>query len=438
MRKRVLIRIVTPVVMVGFAAFSLWIGSRSSPLHISPDEVRFAYEVNDVSADLESFVIDEDSTLSLRATALTYPSQARPTWRDPESLDAIDNQQLLEIGVSEDLLEAVIGQESPVLSLLFQVKGDPPFVRAATTNVVDQRTKCRVAWNDIRIDKQPRSGEWAVVPIPIGIWHDTPVWVEIEFLSSKNTVTRPLEYDDRTGYWRTGITQTEDARLRADFTEVNSMRTSGKRVPTKMTEAYEHARTGANYVGRYGGDLPDRFCGIRLNGDDKAVIWITTGDEPLEPQTLFARPPLFTSSIGALEKWRSFSSAQPKVDFIKAEAVHYRDVRRIAFALPGLPDMPNKSDSANLFDIRIPEVSTQNPRLVAARATMTWVSSEPLVLENEVLFQNLTPYRLLCANASPGEQFHLNRNVISSNTDDTTWLTRVKQWWQRRDPNLFQ
>lgn len=378
-KRRLILTIrILPIFLAGLTVAYLVFKEGETPLHSSATAVRQTIpqaESNPVSLG--------DSEFTLRAFALRIRGRPEATvWRDPESLEPVAPQQLLDEGASTPSLRIDEWIDAPVLALLIEAGGDLKFVHAVEPEIFDARTGSKVSFPTDKIETETCLGSWTTVRTRLGIWHDTPLVVAVD------VAHEPLD------------------SLTVDPDEWRSWR----RKAHSFQMAREHVANQSD---------PDvKGVGVFLQGGSSCA-WFPDA---------------------ANSKRETFLEWMRKEGFERVELLRYRKTSVVRFKIAGLPDMPNGREIENLFEVRIPKISTEERARIAARAVeldlkvKKWPVRSRNKLTNWENYENVSPYELLESHSEklhPPASFRVARDgrTLIEEPRKPDFLERVSAWW---------
>lgn len=430
-----------------------------APLWSSPTEKRARYEmissryVAPTEQTSPRFELGDDRVAVLEAFALTHPGAPDPPpWRDPVSLAEIAPQQLQDRGALPFLLKARRSLQSPVLSLLFRAEGSLLVPHLDATEARDARTDATVSWDGPDVNREMNANGWTQIAIPLGIWHDTPLQLHLNFVASEQKLL-PLEFTEETK-----VFSIMDP-FHAEISERETVRKDGMfaGLSIAMRRAVKSGKKEATYVGQFSKSRESPGFFLRGAESEYTAIWKNQPKMDVRGTLSRADPLMFQFQFGAGQD----------TNIRSIEAIHQSGISKFVFEIPGLPEMPNPRHIENLFDVWIPKealsidplktvtratelfqlptYNTSHGRWPESRGDMENYQSAYLILSSHSLCQpehDLTAYEYL-------ETFVLSKNpdvnyVVKRDShhleaiERRNWKQSVQDWWNQRVPNWLQ
>lgn len=417
--------------MLGATIFS-WM-YRRPPLHSSPTEDRnFRHPTGRKYASHPDFsfssgkpVIDNrmkmgaSGAVTVHAVALSVPGWTSNTiWRDPTSLDEIQQLQLSELGAPDWLLEGEKSGRGPVLSLLLQAEAPLAVVRARFTRAIDVRTNTPIHRLDETVEYEVNEGRWTRLAIPLSIWHDTElkIWLPMlggePFEQSIGAKLAPMNLDE-------GATDLQFAD------------------PSRFSISPEflvgHLKTSRNRAHR------------GLIGRNSSGVYRTEWFWPSEPRDEVNLQTMREAPTRHRNKEAFAIGFGPGLTAETYSWIYLPDVHLFELQIPKLPEMPNGRDVENLFDVWIPEITTDDPfRAVTGAVELLDYSSTVSAMYPlpalEATYSDITPYELLHRVPEQWEsrpKFVSGRFVLFAEAY-VPWHSRLKTWIIEKRDGLFQ
>lgn len=369
-----------------------------------------------------------DTRIHFEAISLSIPGMRDGPWREPENLAELGDQQL----------PAPVGWgESPVLNLLFRAEGPEHFAaHASEVWTFDSRTSARIGVSvygspgfEMNMSEDESGRNWTLLSIPVGIWHDTPVDVTLEW-GAGIPILSQLDPMQCTTAWFLDV---GDARIHAFIDPTFDTMLDQNRTWRETREArLEPGSAKTHWFGMLDLDQPnDSRFGLAIRAEGQTE-WV------------------FEWFEGARSRWDrlGFSTAQarglrfsgtPK----EVAALRLPDSFPARLRIPGMPDMPNGRDIENLFDVRIPEVTTEDASEVVARAT----ELNRIYFDHEIETHPLTRFKKLEAHELLQRVRKIEEVdfvvdtagfVLRPVPHEPTFLERSKKWWNERVPDWLQ
>lgn len=294
----------------------------------------FAELKNQPAAVDATFHFEERLSISLKAICVTVPGSANEIWREPRT-----NQQLQ----APAKLSPTASEETPVIHLLFHANGPKGFLpHAFQVLAFDTRTGARVgghSWDTSFFEEQVHD-DWALISVPLGIWHDTSLGLAMEWAHGIPRL-KPLEQQEN------GVWSYQSGNLRRANYGAKHLYFAAPR--WHVEEEFKSDQLAEVMIDPY--SPINSHAMIFEDADDAHVSWFTGS----------------TTDIGGMAEagYLEFEHPKPLVSVTHIE-LPKRSWRWLE--LTALTDMPNPRDIDNLFDVRIPRTTTRDPIQIAARA----------------------------------------------------------------------
>ncbi|MFT5471257.1 MAG: hypothetical protein ACI8UO_006390 [Verrucomicrobiales bacterium] len=444
------------VLVLATAAIMSWLAMRgaawfSSPVAkrdsveliraISPDRppIRRGYgtAAGDPRPQGGVFNLGNESSVKIEAIALTVPSLEAGPWRDPATLEPLASQQLL---ADADLLRISATEISPVLNLLVRAEGPVGFsARVGFYQVFDERTTARVGQRNWRSVVQQTIGDWTRIEIPLQIWHDTPIGLELAWLCGE-PILNELSTSEP-GVWNFKTDKETATARHWDESGNRSQRRNLLQVPSGAdleVADWVLALTKREFDEcRYG-------LVFKKPGHQKRVSWFERSGFQISGMT-------GTRQVGpGGQQWkRTLMGTNFDSDPSSITLVRLPDLKRTWMTIPGLPDMPNGRNLENFFDVRIPLAKTQDPISFVAKAAELIIIGQPfyplsIPAGGEQTFEDTTIGEILESQSRlpPFPVFEVviaePRHELHVKSGEPPFSQRAKKWWNERTPEWLQ
>lgn len=423
-----------------------------SPLYSSPTETRTAaprlfrpihsdfashpdFMVNAREFSEKRLPLGSKDAVIVEAVALQVPGWTEEAiWRDPFTLDEVGRQQLQDLGAPDWLTEAASSKSNPVLSVLMRVEGVLPAAHARFSRAIDSRTSMPVQRQDHDLVYEVNEDRWTRLAIPLGIWHDTPLKIWLPLVAGVPISSGPLE----SGRYEmvAGSTKVEIYDLRNVSRTERNLPIVSSTISTNLNRAH---------------------CGIIAiqEGGKRRIDWLVPS-APRGETNLFegiVTPDL--RGIGILND-HFFGARQAPFDPVRFEWIYLPEYHPFEIEIAGLPDMPNGRDVANLFEVWIPKIATDDPFRAGLAAAEMYFSpahsyrsvtpigqpkSMPPLAAFERTYQDITAYELLGAAAeqwSKPPNFQAESGFVVTPYEPLPWTQQLRNWWDERAPDWMR
>ncbi|MEM7014326.1 MAG: hypothetical protein AAF585_22925, partial [Verrucomicrobiota bacterium] len=357
-----------------------WIGwalNSGSPLYASATRER------DKRPDVplsESLLIDLGDGQAIRVVgfAITIPGQAELRWRHPQTAELLDSLQLQ--AAPERVLESPIATRAPILSILLKAEGELEIAHCVETRVRDDRTNANVLsfapWRGPR-HTEVADGRWAHIQAPIVIWHDSPLFVELDIRHGNLKRTELIAKNDSRAAW--------SGNLGSNRIEVPVPNTNGKveflhdgSIRLGYASSYNSGRRGwFTFDGRVDAAEPGRHLVARVTNQQSELRGFCLEFE-LEHGAIrrswWMAPEIEVGQFVGIRRKKPPPLKTAEHALIIQNAPHPSDCQNItglsldrettvAIRIPVLPEMPNGRELDNLLDARIPLVEANKHEL---------------------------------------------------------------------------
>jgi len=381
-------------------------------------------------------------------------------FRDPESLETIDENRLIEMGIPADLARMPPSRtyHTPRIRLIFRSR-DIDYPRCVRINIGDARTGARVSYDLESLDevdsRLSQHGDWIAIDSALLIWHDSPLTCRIEMLTGtpvirelKQEFGEQVSFSDRLRVqWiarREGGLETDYDMTRFDALPGSEERAEAIR---KLQQSFGFNEVAAMLVHPdEKSDTPETETFVRASSDDllRQQCAVLTPDGPDWSWEYEGKSaPVFVASTAS-----SPPAEEPLTLLFLPERTE------LDFSLAGLPDAPNPREVEDLFELTLPRITVMaddnvvESRLIAylsVAAQVEWDSSEkwentpPKAFPADYTFRNETPQSLLnwYLDSTPGAfaDYDEETFVLRVNERDESWWERLKgrlpslPWW---------
>lgn len=376
----------------------------------------------------------------------------RPSFRTTDGSTLLSEDDLAELGVPEALLSlpAPSSYHTPRLSLLLRTKNFE-YIRFNDVRAGDQRTGAKVTYDLESLGEQDRSyteGEWTRLDAALLLWHDTPLTVKATVLtgeaSTQEIQTRlgeQIVFEDRLRIQWIGST--------GDDPSVNNYISAfepAESVPprkAKQLKKHDHHSDSAMRASIFqiraeakpplrpslvvrasSNNYLEDHCGLIT---EDGIEWDWDYDE--EDEDMY---------------FASLNVPAPKE---KATFVFIPNITILEFNIPALPEMPNPSDSEDLFDIHLPRITLGSDRdetqflgYIAVASQVGWDSETkwsdhpPRNMPSDKTFRNESPQTLmnwyLDNTPTSHVRFNDSRLVLHINEEKDSWWNEVMSFIQ--------
>ncbi|MFT5468240.1 MAG: hypothetical protein ACI8UO_003349 [Verrucomicrobiales bacterium] len=409
---------------------------------------------------------DDEIELFAFATWHPEPDDDRddPEWRasmrfrDPESLQSFDSDELERLKIPKDWNSSQISQhdQKPWIRLIFRSE-NMPVTQIYGPILVDARTGARV--NPSHMHSASTSGPWTRMDLLLNAWRDTPVkiWAigltgEPMFAELPMSVGKQAVFGDRLRLQFAA----EGIGIRA----LSSISATHPLAPGEDMGLLEPFIKGNVRPG-----ITPPFAAItRHRGwqERQALLRSSAGAFGrhvgiLDDETGNYRWDWAHGELGLLEMmWTRAPKTKGPMNL-----VFLPQKTELMFEIAGLPDLPNLRSIESLFEVRMPRltlppnfgfvVSSERDFLesIAEAVQMPfqikrycWRVSQPEALPDDLTFHDTSPQQLLDwylentpeANARIDEE----TGFLVFNEERNSRWDRIKAWWKRTKPNWLK
>ncbi len=406
-----------------------------------------------------------DDKLELVAMATWYPApdddfkdpnwKISPIFRDPQSLEVLDDTQLDELGVPFAFrsFTAPIEYYTPKMRLLFRTEGMafPHLVKVTGGSDI---TGAQVTFDlDSLGEETPNSesiGDWTYFDLALLTWHDCPTSLLVEVLTGEPQTA--------------SLTQERGAEV--VFGDRLKLQWLGAVDGNLDVNTYFHNFTPAD------SSLAMKKRLEKLEADEKGLWMEAEQFDGWKPSLVLrasnwdqlAEHCAWRNEAGKLHfDWQSEGSQlgiqiasipKPKDLSKPIDLVFIPRIAELSFSIAGFPDTPNPEMPENLFDIVLPRVtldeevsSSEQPLIgyigasaqVAWEIQRRWGNHPPKSLPDDRTFRNMTATELLhwYLRETPGATVRYDEaeQILYFNEKQESWTDRLSQWWDNNRPD---
>ncbi|MEM1295762.1 MAG: hypothetical protein AAGH89_10385 [Verrucomicrobiota bacterium] len=381
--------------------------------------------------------------------------QIRGNFRDAATLDPLEEDALNKLGVPEEFrsFPAPEAYKTPMLRLLFQTSGIeyPRFIEMDGGSPI---TGAEITYSLSEIDgDRPYTesiGEWTYFDLALLAWHDTPIRLYLQTLTGKpleatleNRLGAEVLFEDRLRLqWLAEVNGEVDIESYLyDFVPLAPNPQLEKRIDQLesknqglMVEAEKEPGWQPSLLVRASAhSYLNLHCAWKEPDGSVHFDWDAEGDQ---------------NDVILASRTKPADLSKP------IELVFIPRITELTFELPGLPDAPNPSTVANLFDVVMPrltlddEVSTSERHIIGFIGTATqlaweyesrWEDHPPKSMPPDHTFEGMTAEELLhwYLKSTPGATLRYDEadKVLYINEDKNTWLKRIAEWWEDNRPS---
>lgn len=343
--------------------------------------------------DASGIQLANDLWCNVVAFSLRVPGDAKPpAWRHVESLEPVSTQLLL---TPVELLDWKTTEISPIIDLLIWMNNPKQqSYELYRSYAYDDRTRLQINhWSHHWLEdgfEINRDGDWLRIGVPIGTWHDTPVRMMLDWDLD------PLE--------------------ELKWAEPSAFSNWERRV-----EPFYHDEN----------DLP-KYDDFRKLGS-QADWWY----EPMplwNPRTYYS----ISNVFGDQEDVTEFGWDRLYPPYLGNPPTE--PWNPVTLQLSGIPDMPNDRDLDNLFEARIPLVTTGNPIAVVMGATESRSSRHTIDVVEIKTYRNMMAHEIFSQRSciEPYPNFEMNGNRLEINSLNPPWWVEMKNWWDDHAPHWLR